>query len=35
VPRNGTTRFYRIGWISQVTISGLSFSGPNVVISYQ
>ncbi len=35
VPRNGATRHYRIGWSSQLTISGLSFSGPNVVLTYQ
>ncbi|NOS70938.1 MAG: hypothetical protein HOP33_13530 [Verrucomicrobia bacterium] len=35
VPRNGATRYYRIGWSSQITISGLSFSGPNVVLTYQ
>ncbi len=35
VPRNGATRFYRIGWTSPLTISGVALSGPNVVLSYQ
>jgi hypothetical protein len=35
VPRSGTTRFYRIGWTSVVTITGLSFSGSDVVLTYQ
>jgi hypothetical protein len=35
VPLSGATRFYRIAFTSQLTISGLSISGLNVVLTYQ
>jgi len=35
VPRAGASRFYRIGWTSQVKIIGTALVGGNVVLSYQ
>lgn len=35
VPLSGATRFYRIAFTSQLTISGISISSPNVVLTYQ
>lgn len=35
VPLSGATRFYRIAFTSQLTISGLTLSGSNVVLTYQ
>jgi hypothetical protein len=35
IPQSGTTRFYRVSWTSQVTISGVSTSGGKVVLTYQ
>jgi hypothetical protein len=35
VPQGGAARFYRIGWTSQVKITGASFTGGNVVLTYQ
>ncbi len=35
VPQSGTMRFYRVGWTSALTISGVTLSGPNVVLTYQ
>ncbi|MEI2724172.1 MAG: hypothetical protein V9H26_11725 [Verrucomicrobiota bacterium] len=35
VPLSGATRFYRIAFTSQLTISGLTISGSNVVLTYQ
>lgn len=35
IPQSGTTKFYRVSWASQVTITGISTSGGNVVLTYQ
>lgn len=35
LPMNGATRFYRVGFTSQLAISGLTVSGGNVVVKYQ
>jgi len=35
VPQSGLTRFYRIGWTSQVTIKSVNLVGGNVVLTYQ
>jgi hypothetical protein len=35
VPHNGSARFYRIGWKTQIRITGISLTGGNVVLSYQ
>ncbi|MCC6820681.1 MAG: hypothetical protein IT579_08130 [Verrucomicrobia subdivision 3 bacterium] len=35
VPLSGATRFYRVAFTSQLTISGLTISGSNVVLTYQ
>ena len=34
-PQGGATRFYRVGWTSQVKITGVSLAGGNVVLTYQ
>jgi hypothetical protein len=35
VPQSTSARFYRIGWKSQLHITGMSLTGGNVVLSYQ
>jgi hypothetical protein len=35
VPQSTSARFYRIGWKSQLQITGISLTGGNVVLSYQ
>jgi hypothetical protein len=35
VPQSTSARFYRIGWKSQIHITGMSLMGGNVVLSYQ
>jgi hypothetical protein len=35
VPQSTSARFYRIGWTTQVRISGIFLTGGNVVLSYQ
>jgi hypothetical protein len=35
VPQNGAARYYRVGWKSQVQITGITLSGDNVVLTYQ
>jgi hypothetical protein len=35
VPQSAFARFYRIGWTSQVRITGISLTGGNIVLSYQ
>ena len=34
VPQSTSARFYRIGWITRVSITGISLTGGNVVLSY-
>ena len=35
VPQNNSSRFYRIGWNTQVLITGISLTGGNVVLNYE
>jgi hypothetical protein len=35
IPQSGSTKFYRVSSTSQVTITGISASGGNVVLTYQ
>ena len=35
VPQSTSARFYRIGWTSQLQITGISLTGGNVVLSYR
>ena len=35
IPQSTSARFYRIGWKSQLQITGISVTGGNVVLSYQ
>jgi hypothetical protein len=35
IPQSDTTKFYRVSWTSQVTITGISASGGKVVLTYQ
>jgi hypothetical protein len=35
ISQQGDMRFYRIGWNTQVSITGISLTGGNVVLSYQ
>ena len=35
VPQTSGVRFYRVLWTSKVSVTGISLSGGNVVLSYQ
>jgi len=35
IPQQGGMRFYRIGWNTQVSVTGIALSGGNVILSYQ
>jgi hypothetical protein len=35
VPLSTSARFYRIGWNTQVSITGISLTSGNVVLTYE